>query len=447
MTCKIFKTIDDFSMLEKGDRVAVGFSGGADSVCLLHFLSKLRDKGYIYLKAVHVNHNIRGEEALRDENFVREFCRKYNIELSVFSVDIPQKSKEMKVSLEECGRIVRYQCFNSVDCNKIAVAHTLSDSIETIIFNLARGTGLKGASGIAPVRDNIIRPLIDCSRQDIESYCKENSLSYVTDSSNLSNDYSRNTIRHNVIPVLKSINSSFEENFLRFSRSVYDDENYLEICADELIKSSYVEGKYKLQDLEKTHVAVLRRVIAKIISSCLNKPVEKKHIELCIELVKNGYGTVELSKKAVFSVKDGFAFVSASEKRPISTEWKIPVENEITVTPGGDFIIKQSPFNEFSGEKINSFDFDEANGNLFFRSRGEKDKISLLKRNCSKSLKKLFNESKIPAEKRSFIAVLSDSENNVIWVDGFGVDSRFAVTEKTKTVCEIIKIKRKDNSD
>ena len=238
MTCNVLSAIRKYNMIEKGDVIVVGFSGGADSVCLLHFLSIVKDDYDIVLKAVHVNHNIRGEEAERDENFAREFCQKLGVEVISFSVDVPSLAEERGFSEEECGREVRYDCFRKVKCNKIAVAHTLSDSAETLIFNLTRGTGIKGLCGINPVRDNIIRPLIYCSRQDIENYCKKHSLSYVTDSTNLSNDYTRNKIRNEVIPVLKSINPSFEKSISRLINNAENENAFMEQTARKLMSDS-----------------------------------------------------------------------------------------------------------------------------------------------------------------------------------------------------------------
>ena len=168
-------------------------------MCLLEILSKLKDEYGIILKAVHLNHNIRGQEALRDQRVVEEFCQKLGIECLSYSVDIPALAKEMGIGEEECGRIKRYECFNDAGCDAVATAHTLSDSIETMMFNLIRGTGLKGLCGIPAKRDNIIRPLIECTRSEIESYCKDNKIDYVTDSTNLTDDYTRNYIRHNIV--------------------------------------------------------------------------------------------------------------------------------------------------------------------------------------------------------------------------------------------------------
>ena len=168
MICKVRHTIKKFGLLDGVSSLAVGVSGGADSMCLLEILSKLKLEYGIILKAVHINHNIRGEEALRDQKLVEDYCKALGVECLVYSVDIPALSKEMGIGEEECGRIKRYECFSEAECDAVATAHSLSDSIETLVFNLVRGTGTKGLCGIPPRRDSVIRPLIDCSRKEIE---------------------------------------------------------------------------------------------------------------------------------------------------------------------------------------------------------------------------------------------------------------------------------------
>lgn len=214
-------------MLSYGDKIVVGLSGGADSVCLTHALVSLRDSLSLEVEAVHVNHGIRGEEALRDEKFCSDFCKSLGIKLTVFRFDIPLECKKTGESEEECGRRKRYECFKNTagENAKIATAHNLNDSAETVLLNIVRGTGCKGLCGIPPIRGNIIRPLIMTSRDDIELYCKENSLDFVTDSTNLQNEYKRNVIRNVVFPTLQKMNPSVLSAFSRLTENATDDEN------------------------------------------------------------------------------------------------------------------------------------------------------------------------------------------------------------------------------
>ena len=201
--------IEKYKFLSGGDSVIIALSGGADSVTLLSVLNSLKEKYNLKLYAAHLNHGIRGEEADNDEKFCKILCENYNVQLFVKHIDVPKLCAEQKISAELCGRNERYKFFDELSAKlnaKVATAHTASDNAETLLFNLCRGSSLAGAAAIPPKRGNIIRPLITLTRNEIESYCAENSLSYVTDSTNMSDSYTRNKIRHKVIPALKEVN-------------------------------------------------------------------------------------------------------------------------------------------------------------------------------------------------------------------------------------------------
>ena len=434
MICKVKNTIEKYSLLDSSVRtVAVGLSGGADSVCLLDVLNRLKDEYSFTLKAVHVNHKIRGDEAERDELFVKELCRKKGIELLVFSKDIPALAKERRLSLEECGRQVRYECFQKCGCDAVAVAHTLSDSIETMIFNLARGTGAKGLTGISPKREpDIIRPLIECTREEIEAYCNNNSISFVTDSTNLSDDYTRNHIRHNIVPAFKKINTDFEASFLRAMYSVKEEDDFVNACAEELLKECKNEaGEYNIQILSESDDAVLKKFILKILREKMKKPPEAKHIEACFDLIKSGKGKIELSKDLYILADNGIISFNRShcEKKP----WKAFVENSVAEIPSG--VIELIPSDEITAD---AFDEDKVKNELFFSSRLPGDSFTFRNRKVTKSLKKLFNEMKIPEDRRNDIAVLHDGEN-VVWIEDIGVNSMYIPDDNSQ---KILKIKR-----
>lgn len=433
MTCKIKRTIEKFNMLSRVKSVAVGVSGGADSVCLLHYLSTIRQEYDIILKAVHVNHNIRGEQAQRDCDYVKELCKKLDVELSVFSVDVPALASEKGMSVEECGRSVRYECFNKLGCDAVAVAHTLSDSIETMLFNFARGTSLRGVCGIPPKRDNIIRPLIECTRSEIESYCEENSLSFVTDSTNLLDDYARNKIRHHAVPALKQINPEIEKCALRFFESVSIDCDYIDESAGKLISDSRLSDcSYKLEPWQSCHEAVRWQALGLLISPYLQKPVENRHIELCCRAVKASKGKVELTKDLYLAVKSDIITIQFSS--PFSNEWKIPVEIGEINSPYASYLIACCGVSELDeAEKAFAVDADTVKGKLVLRSRLPGDKIKDAKRKNTKTLKKLFNEMKIPPEKRNETAVLSD-DNGVLWAENICVNADNAFSKNTKRV-------------
>lgn len=433
MICKVKRTIKKYGLITEDTRtVAVGFSGGADSVCLLHILSLLKEEYGIILKAVHVNHNIRGIEAKRDEDFVRSFCEELGVELSVYSVDVPSVAKEKKLSLEECGRLVRYECFEKESCDAVAVAHTLSDSIETLLFNLARGTGTKGLSGISPKREpDIIRPLIDCSRREIEAYCSENGLSYVTDSTNFCDDYTRNHIRHNLVPAFSHINSEFEASFSRAMEAVRQQDSFIEQCALKLIEEGRVADSYSAEVFLSSHESVLKRAILILLKERMTKPPEAKHVECVFDSIVAGNGKTELSKDLYISVNGDI--ITFCRGGTAVKEWKSTFEKGVAVTPCGRFVLEKS-----SDIQENSFDADKLSDELFISSRLPSDRFTFADRKISKSLKKLFNEKKIPVEKRNSIAVLHDGEN-VVWVEDIGVNSVYIPDENSQKIITVKK--------
>ncbi len=434
MICKVKETIKKYNLLNESIKtVAVGFSGGADSVCLLHILSSLKDEYGIIIKAVHVNHNIRGEEAKFDESFARKFCMSLGVDFEAFSIDVPSLAKEKKLSYEECGRLVRYECFDKVGCDAVAVAHTLSDSIETMLFNLARGTGTKGLSGITPSREpNIIRPLIECSRKEIEAYCKANGLDYVTDSTNLTDDYTRNHIRHNLVPCFEKINGDYQSSFLRAMNSLREENDFIEECAERLLVESRCEKGYYIEGFLLSHNAVVKRCLLILLKQNMKKPPEAKHIELCFDIIKKGSGKAEISKGLYICVNGGI--ISFRSELKADSEWKCSFAENVADTPVGRFLLYE---NEEAAGK-DSFDAKKIQSELFISSRLPGDTFTFKNRKITKSLKKLFNEMKIPSHKRNSIAVLHDGDN-VVWVEDIGVNSVYIHDENSQKIITIKK--------
>ncbi len=441
MLDKALSAVEKYNMLSPGAAVIAAVSGGADSMAMLLFLMKISERYSLSLTVAHVNHGLRGEEARRDEEYVRSFCEKNSLRFEVLHADVAALAKQSGETCEECGRRVRYEFFESIDKNaKIATAHTASDNAETMLFNLARGSSLKGLCGIPPVRGNIIRPLIFCTREDIEVFCRENSLDFVTDSTNLTLDYSRNKIRHIAVPALKEINSAFEENASHFSQNAALDEDFLECETESLLASAKKDGGLSCEALLSAHSAIRRRALLGAIKNVCPKSADFRTVN-AVENILQGGGKIQLSPD-IFAVSDG-DIIRFETPAKMSEEWSEDIEPECingSVCHNGRVsICRVNKKVFFDTQKIHKdmldycIDCDKINGKVQVGSRRAGDKLTLAKRGCTKSLKKLFNEAHVPPESRCDVAVLRD-ESGVLWVEGFGADRRCRVGKNTENV-------------
>ena len=294
MITKIQSALDKLGVCN-GSSIAVAFSGGADSTALLHLLCRLAEANGFKLCAIHINHQLRGAESDADEAFAKSFCEQQGITLYTHSVDVTKESELSGESTELCARRLRYEIFDRM-INEgwlVATAHTASDNAETVLFNLARGTGVSGLAGIPSKREGYIRPLIDCTRETVEEYCAQNKLQYVTDSTNLTDDYTRNFVRHNIVPKLKDINSSFEFSVREMSNQLRDVDDMLNEMAAELLEQSKCADGYACDTLSSTHKPVLARAVRIAVFDATGKyPDSLKTNQLC-EIVVNG-GKIQL---------------------------------------------------------------------------------------------------------------------------------------------------------
>ena len=417
---KVLNAIERFSLINKGDTVTVALSGGADSVALLHALWSLRDKLSINVKAAHLNHGIRGAEADRDEAFVKWLCLKFDIPIVCETVDIPSLAKENGQSLELCAREVRYEFLSRNAGGLIATAHTASDNTETLLFNLTRGSGTKGLAGIPPKRDNFIRPLIFCSRYDVEKYCIDNSLSYVTDSTNLTDDYTRNKIRHKVVTTLKEINPSLEEAVVRATDILREDNEALEFFTNEALFKAISDDGLLCESVNNLPTAVAKRVIIKYAQTVETElKLDYLHVNALCEICKNG-GKMSLPCGYYGEVKNGVLIINSEnndEKPQFYAE-----------------LVKVEKINNLLS--INLIDCDKIIGSPIIRTRKEGDSIRLKNRGCTKTLNKLFTENKVDITIRDSIPVIAD-DKGVIWVYGMGVSQRCAPSNNSTNVLEV----------
>lgn len=458
-----------FGML--GKIVLAGVSGGADSMALLHWLCARRETG-LSVYAAHVNHLLRGSEAMRDEETVRAFCRELGVELFVLREDVAARAKERGESIEEAGRAVRYAFFEQKAEElerrfaretggtagasapaagelsvRVATAHTLSDRIETQLLNLARGTGLRGLCGIPPVRGRIVRPLIACTRADTEEYCRFYGIKYVDDSSNFSRAPARNRIRLDAVPVLCGINPAFPRAEGRLFEILAEDEAYLEGQAQKLLASARLRaGAYRLEPLAQAEPALLRRSLGAAARLFSGAEQEFRHVEALAELVRRREGKTELRGGCFARVFRGQLFFSHPEEES-AAELSLPFAPGVYRT--SVFVLTIADVSaDFSGEWTKKFenikkqyfksvvDCDRIKDNAVVRTREAGDLFCPAGRGVTKTLKKLFNEAGIPAEERSRVPVAADAEG-VFWVGGFGAAQRCALRKETKRAFRI----------
>ncbi|MBR4555513.1 MAG: tRNA lysidine(34) synthetase TilS [Ruminococcus sp.] len=430
MLDKVRAAIKEYSMLEEGEAVLCCLSGGADSVTLLLCLYELGYK----VSAVHVNHHLRGEESDRDESFCRELCKRLGVSFEAVDADVTGYCREKGCSVELGARELRYRIFGSSPIERIATAHTLSDSLETALFNLSRGTAAKGLCGIPPVRGRFVRPLIKCTREEIEKFLSEREQSFVTDSTNLSDDYTRNRVRHSIVPALKSINPDAEHAFMRMSEALRADDEYLCAGAEALLAGAEIPGGYSLGKLSESPQPLLSRAVVRLLTG-KGVPYDYARVSEICSLIRSGSGRMSLSGD-VFAFASGGAFRIASPAVPETGEIHVSGDCEFSLC-GKTVSIKISG-NKSDDDKIHrmftyiALDYDKIKGELVVRTRRSGDYIRLNGRGCGKSIKKLFNES-IPLELRESTLLLCDSEG-VAAVEGLGLAERCAVDSRTARV-------------
>ena len=395
MLNKLLTFIRQQKLMEPGDRVICALSGGPDSVALTFALYLLKDKLQIRLEAAHFNHLFRGEEGYRDENFVREFCARYDIPLTVGRGEVVAGKK----GLEAAARDARYPFFRSLP-GKIATAHTADDNAETLLLHLVRGTGLKGLGGIPPVNGNVIRPLLSVTQQEVEDFCAEWCLSYIIDSTNPTDKYLRNRIRHHVIPLLKQENPRFAENASAMALRLRQDED----CLSHMAEAETMD----VAQLRQMHPALRVRCLESFLKGSGVREPEASHIAQAESLIFS-------EKPSAFARFPGGITVARNYDRlEVRRETEELPAVELPV-PGtvrwGDYRITAA----LEGEGMSIY----PSGPITVRSRQAGDSIRLS--GGTKSLKKLFIDRKIPAAQRSRIPVLCDEEG-ILAVEQIGID-------------------------
>ena len=466
---RIEKFIQKYHMLTCGDRVIAGVSGGADSVCLFLMLLELREKIGFDLIAVHVHHGLRGEAADQDQRFVEALCEQHRIPLEIFRVNLESIAKKRKQSLEEAGRMVRREAFDSV-CkkyggNKIALAHHQNDNAETLLWNLSRGTGLDGLGGIRPVNGEFIRPLLCMNRKEIEEYLAKRKQSYCIDETNAGTDYTRNKLRHLVLPILEEqVNSAAVRHMNETMEQIWELQEYMQEQVEaayqecvqehfekacwiqiqqksfetfpELIKKMVIRKGMeqvggKKRDLSHKHVDVMMELMNKQVGRTLDLPYEM--------YAKRNYEGIRLEKRRTY--------LSGEEKKAgiiqeCMAELNIPGETILAdrnlklrckiLEKPKNLSIKDIP------QKIYTkwFDYGIIKSSLYIRTRQAGDTIVIDEKGHQKKLKNWFVDEKIPKEVRDSQLLLVEN-NEILWVLGHRMSQAYQVKQSTKWILQI----------
>lgn len=456
---KVDMFIEKYHMLEHGDRVIAGISGGADSVCLLFVLLEIREKLGIEIISVHVNHGIRGDSAKKDEQFVQALCREYQVEYIVYHENVESIAKKRKQSVEEAGRFVRREAFEKT-CflyggTKIAMAHHQNDNAETLLMNLARGTGLKGLGGIQPVAGRMIRPLLCLSRKEIEEYVEAIGCGFCQDETNDEDEYTRNRLRHQVVPILEEqVNSQTVRHMNETMGQIRVLQDYMEIQTAEAYRNCVTELHnkaigIKTEEYEKQHQALKGLLIQRVLSKLAGaeRDITSTHVEAISELFYRQTGKSRNLPYGIVASREYDQVVLRKNQGQVVEQWQpnrlnvpgilhIPEANlSICCTiqeKAEDFSIKHVPQKPYT----KWFDYDIIKGNLFVRARKSGDSIVIDKAGKRQKLKSYFVNEKIPSADRNLIPLIADDEQ-IIWILGYRMSSAYQVSEKTRQILEI----------
>lgn len=444
----VLNTIQKYHMLDFGENVVVGLSGGADSVALAVALNRIKCELGIKLHAAHVNHMIRGDEAVRDSNYAKKIAESLNMEFHLLECNVPKKASELGISEEMAGREIRYDFFRRIlketGGGKIAVAHHMGDNAETIIINMLRGASLKGLGGIAPVNGDIIRPLICTERGEIEKYLNNSGIAYMTDSTNLENTYTRNIVRNRIIPIMEEINPSAVKTLCANSEVVRREEAlFSELCAPYEEKCIQKVGSYIVIDFGKCSIkndAMKSRIIIKAFKMLTGSAhgLTSSAVNSALSLATGKFtcfGGVYIQRnyeKLVFSTE-------APKKIEFSYKTTYPSLLEINET-GKKYLFEIIKNDEsLSYEKEAIYLDSEMLGNLTLRNRLDGDAFSPLGLNGKKKIKDFLIDSKIPKDERQRLPIL-ESDGKIVAILCLRADDAYKVTKKTKEILKICEV-------
>ena len=446
MEDRVLKTIKDYKLIEKGDTIIVGASGGPDSQFMIYILNSLKSQIDFEITLAHLNH-LHRKEAKNDEELVRKTAEKLNLKFFSRARSMDDYAKKHGLSSEDAGRRLRYEFFNDLareyDNSKIAVAHNKDDQAETVLMRIIRGTGLDGLRAMDYKTANIIRPILDIKKSEILAYLDRQKILYAIDHTNFENDYTRNKIRLDIIPKLEEINPKAIDQIYNLSRLANDDLKILDSVIDEkfkkLAKPERDQIIFDKVKFDATDQAILRRIIRKSIE-ILNgeiKDISKENIDefLTIKDLDNGKKII-IDKLVLRKTYDSYILENMNRREKFEEVISLPENGQINFD---GLNIKTSIINTNKYEKsknIGYFDYDKLAFPLKVRTRRNGDRFIPLGHKSEKKLKDFFIDQKIDREKRDrFPLILSDDK--IVWITSLRISDEFKVTESTKKILKI----------
>ena len=434
---KAVELIEKYRMLDGAKKVLCALSGGADSMCLLVFLSEILPARGIDLAAAHFNHKLRGDESDRDERFVRDFCLSRGIELAVGSADVALLAEENGKSIEEAAREARYEFLETtaaeLGAQRIATAHNSDDQLETILMNLARGSGTRGLAGIPPVRGKLIRPLLAVGREEILEFLDLRCVPHVEDSTNELDDATRNGVRHKAVPALKEIFPHISDNAFRCSTLVRADAEYLDRAAREKLADFRRENGEMVIDAEELSAipAPIASRLVMLAAKSLGSGLSEVHVESVLKLAACASPSASVSLPGGLTAYRSYSELRISSDAPAVRTFPDTELESGRWTSVGELGLAFGLFSSAEEAKINGafniflFKKTAVCGRINVSPRKTGDSIKISPRGCRKTLKKLFIEKKIPVSQRELVYVAADG-SGVLCVEGFGTDVRAA---------------------
>ncbi len=445
---KVLKFINEKKLIEKNDKVLVALSGGPDSVFLLHFLKKYSAKFKITFGAVHINHLLRELQANKDELFCKQLSEKLDIPFYSVRKNVKSFAVKEKVSTEEAGRIIRYKEFERIALKKgytkIATAHNCDDNAETVLLNLIKGAGLRGISGIPPFREKIIRPILALTKEEIFNYLNFYKIKYRTDRTNLKDDYERNFLRNQVIPLIKKrLNPSLSNTLLKSSEIFRDINSVLKKKIDKITKSVVSKKKdhisLSLTELKKNEKEYWSKIFRFIFEKEFKSQISFDDCKKIISLIDKQAGkSIQIFNK-IKVIKERNELIIQRKKSELNFK-------PVIINKGEKITIDDKKLSITEVEKIDSaFSY---NKNIEFISGDITDKNFRIRRwlpgdrfypfgmKGSKKVSDFLNEQKISSFKKKEQMILLNN-NRIVWVIGLRLDNRFRINSSTKKILEL----------